>query len=182
MFFQIHAPGKCFISSIQCPSFDGMPSIDNTSRQVLLSKEYFLCSSFQRFDKSFVSRHFCWYVSDVNSFHREYRLNTPTFLWDYSHIVPLNQIEVTSETWTSIVYNLVVSGPSGVMQDLHSVVHVLLIDSFLAPRGTFFPREPLDQLEIFALTECELKRFSGAFRACAPSPLACHPRARPFSL
>ena len=64
-----------------------------------------------------------------------YRLNTPTFLLDYSHIVPLNQIEVTSETWTSIVYNLVVSGPSGVMQDLHYVVHVLLIDSFLAPRG-----------------------------------------------
>ena len=73
--------------------------------------------------------------ANVNSFHREYRLNTPTFLWDYSHIVPLNQIEVTSETWTSIVYNLVVSGPSGVMQDLHYVVHVLLIDSFLAPRG-----------------------------------------------
>ena len=41
MFFQIHAPGKCFVSSIQCPSFDGMHSIDNTSRQVLLSKEYF---------------------------------------------------------------------------------------------------------------------------------------------
>ena len=54
-------------------------------------------------------------VSDVNSFHREYRLNTPTFLWDYSHIVPLNQIEVTSETWTSIVYNWVVSGVSGAM-------------------------------------------------------------------
>ena len=33
-----------------------------------------------------------------------------------------------------------------------------------------------------ALTECELKRFSGAFRAGAPSPLACLPRARPFSL
>ena len=76
-----------------------------------------------------------------------YRLNTPTFLLDYSHIVPLNQIEVTSETWTSIVYNLVVSGPSGVMQDLHYVVHVLLIDSFLAPRGNFSPREPLNQLE-----------------------------------
>ena len=43
-----------------------------------------------------------------------YRLNTPTFLLDYSHIVPLNQIEVTSETWTSIVYNLVVSGASSV--------------------------------------------------------------------
>ena len=93
-----------------CPSFDGIHSIDNTSRQVLLSKEYFLWSSLQRFDKSFVSRHFCWCVSDVNSFHREYHLNTPTFLWDYSHIVTLNQIEMTPETWTSIVYNLVVSG------------------------------------------------------------------------
>ena len=98
-----------------CPSFDRIRSIDNTSRQVLLSKEYFLWSSLQRFDKSFVSRHFCWCVSYVNSFHREYRLNSPTFLWDYSHIAPLNKIEVTSETWTSIVYNLVVSGASGVM-------------------------------------------------------------------
>ena len=68
------------------------------------------------------------------------------------------------------------------MQDLHYVVHVLLIDSFLAPRGNFFTREPLDQLEISTLTECELKRFSGAFRAGAPSPLACLPLARPFSL
>ena len=143
-----------------CPSFDGIRSIDNTSRQVLLSKEYFLWSSLQRFDKSFVSRHFCWCVSDVNSFHREYRLNTPTFLWDYSHIAPLNQIEVTSETWPSIVYNLMISGASGVMQDLQYVVH----------------------LEISALKECELKRFSGAFRACAPSPLACLPCARSFSL
>ena len=37
------------------------------------------------------------------SFLREYRLITPIFLWDYSHIVPLNQIKVTSETWTSII-------------------------------------------------------------------------------
>ena len=64
------------------------------------------------------------------------------------------------------------------MQDLHYVVHVLLIDSFLAPRGNVFPREPLDQLEISALTECELKRFSRAFRAGAPSLLACLPRSR----
>ena len=119
---------KCFFKFMvrvsfhqSCPSFDGIRSIANTNRQnrqnrqVLLRKEYFLWSSLQRFDKSFVSRHFCWCVSDVNSFHREYRLNTPTFLWDYSHIVPLNQIEVTSETWTSIVYNLMISGASGVM-------------------------------------------------------------------
>ena len=37
-------------------------------------------------------------------------------------------------------------------------------------------------MEISALTECELKRFSGAFRAGASSALACLPRARPFSL
>ena len=94
------------------------------------------CPSFDGI-RSFVSRRFCWCVSDVNSFHREYRLNTPTFLWDYSHIVPLNQIEVTSETWTLIVYNLVFSGANGVMQDLHYVVHVLLIDSFLARAVNF---------------------------------------------
>ena len=98
-----------------CPSFDGIRSIDNTSRQVLLSEEYFLWSSLPRFHKSFVSRHFCSCVSDVNSFHREYRLNAPTFLWDYSYIVPLNQTEETSETWTSIVYKLAVSGASGVI-------------------------------------------------------------------
>ena len=73
-------------------------------------------------------------------FHREYRLNTPTFLSDYSHIVPLNQIEVTSETRTSILYNLVVSWASGVIQDLHYVVYVLLINRFLASCGNFFPR------------------------------------------
>ena len=75
-----------------------------------------LISSLQQFDKSFVSRHFCYGVSDVNSFLRQYRLNSPTLLWDYSHIVPLNQIEVTSETWTSIVYNLVVSGAISVIR------------------------------------------------------------------
>ena len=37
-------------------------------------------------------------------------------------------------------------------------------------------------MEISALTECELKRFPGAFRAGAPSPLACLHRAHPFSL
>ena len=63
-------------------------------------------------------------ANDVNSFHCEYHLNTPTFCWDYSHIVPLNQIKVTSKTWSSIVYNLVVSGASGVIWDLHYVVHV----------------------------------------------------------
>ena len=122
-----------------CPSFDGIRSIDSTSRQVLLSKEYFLWSSLQRFDKSFVSRHFCWCVSDVNSLHREYRLNTPTFLWDYSHIVPLNQIEVTSETLTSIVYNLVVSGPSGVIQDLHYVCPCTIDWQFSRPARLIFP-------------------------------------------
>ena len=40
-----------------CPSFDGIRSIDSTSRQVLPSKEYFIWSSLQRLDKSFVSRH-----------------------------------------------------------------------------------------------------------------------------
>ena len=119
-----------------CPSFDGIRSIDSTSRQVLLSKEYFLWSSLQRFDKSFVSRHFCWCVSDVNSFHREYRLNTLTFLWDYSHIVPLNQIEVTSETWTSIVYNLVVSGAIGVIHKIFTTLSMWL--TVFSPRTVPF--------------------------------------------
>ena len=98
-----------------------------------------LISSLQQFDKSFVSHHFCYGVSDVNSFLRQYRLNSPTLLWDYSQIVPLNQI-------------------------------------------FFFPREPLDQLEISALTECKLKQFSGDLIAGAPSPFTCLPHARLFSL
>ena len=36
---------------LSCPSFDCIRSIDSTSHQVLLSKEYFLWSSLQRFDK-----------------------------------------------------------------------------------------------------------------------------------
>ena len=73
-----------------------------------------------------------------------------------------------------------VSGAGGVIYDLHYVVHVLLNDSFLDQRGYFFPLEPLNQLEISALTECELKRFSWAFRAGVPSPPACLPLARLF--
>ena len=63
-------------------------------------------------------------------------------------------------------------GTGGVIKDLRYVVHVLLINSFLAQRGHFFSWEPLDQLEISALTEWELKRFS----------LACLPLGHPFSL
>ena len=74
------------------------------------------------------------------------------------------------------------SGASGIILDLHYVVHILLIDSFLPPCGNFFAREPLNQLEISALTECELKRFSVAFHAGVPSPFVCLPRARLFSL
>ena len=114
-----------------CPSFDGIRSIDNTSRHCSPEQRIFPLIFRQIFCLSplLVMRIWCQF------FHREYRLNTPTFLLDYSHIVPLNQIEVTSETWTSIVYNLMISGASGVMYDLHYVVHVLLIDSFLAPHG-----------------------------------------------
>ena len=50
-----------------------------------LNKEYFPWSSFQRFDKSFVCRRFCWCVFNVKSFLWEYRLNIQTFLLDYSH-------------------------------------------------------------------------------------------------
>ena len=95
-----------------------------------------LVSSLQQFDKSFVSRHFCYGVSDVNSFLRQYRLNSPTLLWDYSHIVPLNQIEVTSETWSSIVYNLVVSGAIGVIHKIFTTLSIWL--TVFSPRtGTF---------------------------------------------
>ena len=47
-------------------------------------------------------------------------------------------------------------GTGGVIKDLRYVVHVLLLNSFLAQRGHFFSWEPLDQLEISALKECEL--------------------------
>ena len=95
-----------------------------------------LISSLQQFDKSFVSRHFCYGVSDVNSFLRQYRLNSPTLLWDYSHIVPLNQIEVTPETWSSIVYNLVVSGAIGVIHKIFTTLSMWL--TVFSPRTVTF--------------------------------------------
>ena len=127
-----------------CPSFDGIRSIDSTSLQVLLSKEYFLWSSLQWFDKSFVSRHFCWYVSDVNSFHREYRLNTPTFLWDYSHIFSPRVVNFSlgslSTNWKyphsqSASWNDF-RGPS--VQELPHPLHV----SFAPARSLFHPLVP----------------------------------------
>ena len=63
------------------------------SAKLFLNKESFLWSSFQRFDKPFVCRRFCYCVFDVKSFLCEYLLNTPTFLCS---------IEVTSKIWTSI--------------------------------------------------------------------------------
>ena len=83
-----------------------------------------------------VSRHFCYGASDVNSFLRQYRLNSPTLLWDYSHTVPLNQIEVTSETWTSIVYNLVVSGAIGVIHKIFTTLSMWL--TVFSPRTVTF--------------------------------------------
>ena len=44
-----------FHQSLSCPSLDGMRFINNTSRLVLLSKEYFFWSSLQRFNKSLSS-------------------------------------------------------------------------------------------------------------------------------
>ena len=85
-----------------CPSVDCMRFIDKTSRQVLVSKECFLWSSLQRFDKSFV------YATSANA----YLMSTLSFVntvwtvplfFEITATVPLNQIEVTSETWTSII-------------------------------------------------------------------------------
>ena len=152
-----------FINHVQ--NFDGMRSIDNTSRQVLLSKEYFL------------SRHFCYGVSDVNSFLRQYRLNSPTLLWDYSHIVPLNQIEVTSETWSSIVYNLVVSGAIGVIHKIFTTLSMWL--TVFSPRTVTFSlgniRTHRMQVEtIFGgpHCRCSLTRACSLFHPLLPS--ACY--------
>ena len=112
-FFQIHAPGKCFISSFTFKFWwYTFHRQDKFSRAKNISYDLHCNDSTNLLS---LATSVCQCISGVNSFHREYRLNTPTFLWDYSHIVPLNQIEVTSETWTSIVNNLVVSGASGVM-------------------------------------------------------------------
>ena len=51
-----------------------------------------------------------------------------------------------------------------------------LIDNFLAQCDYFFPREPLNQMEISAHPESVLKGFSWASRAGTPSPLARLPR------
>ena len=93
-FFQIHAPGKCFISSIMSKfwwyAFHRQHKPPSSPEQKIFP--LILIATTQQI--------FC--LSPLLLM-REYRLNSPTFLWSYSNVVPLNQTEVTSETWTSII-------------------------------------------------------------------------------
>ena len=111
-FFQIHAPGKCFISSIMSKfwwyTFHRQHKPPSSPEQrmfpliVIATIRQIFCLS-----PLLLTRVWCQFFPSWIPFEH--------FLWDYSHVVPLNQIEVTSETWTSTVYNLVVSVASGVM-------------------------------------------------------------------
>ena len=112
-FFQIHAPGKCFISHVQvlvvcvplttqAAKFSWAKNISSdlpfaTIQQIFCLSSLLLMRIWCQFFPSWIPFEHC------------------NFSLSYSHIVPLNQIEVTSETWTSIVYNLLVSEASGVM-------------------------------------------------------------------
>ena len=87
-----------------------------------------------------------------------------------------------SDLWDLNFDYSMVSGAGGVIYDLHYIVHVLLTDSFLAQHGYFFLWEPLNQLEISTLTECELKWFSWAFRAGVSSPFTSLSRAHNFQV
>ena len=102
-FFQIHAPGKCFISSIMSKfwwyAFHRQHKPPSSPEQRTFPL-IFIATIRQIFCLSSLLLMRIWY-----QFFPSWILFTPTFPWDYSHIVPLILIEVTSETWTSIVYN-----------------------------------------------------------------------------
>ena len=106
-------------------------------------------------------------------------MNTPTFLWNYGHIVPLNQIEVTSETWTSIVYNLVVSGANGV--DFHYVVHVLFDWQFSRPARLIFPSGPSRPIGNIRTHRVRVEKIFGGL-PCRRSITPCVSPSRAFVL
>ena len=108
------APGKCFISSIMSEfgwcTFHRQHKPPSSPEQRIFPL-IFIATIRQIFCLlAFANVYLMSILSIVNTV-----WTLHFFLWDYSHIVPLNQIEVTSETWASIVYNLVVSGASGIM-------------------------------------------------------------------
>ena len=169
-----------------CPGFDGMHFIDNTSHQVLLSKEYFLWSSFHWFDKSFclppllLMRIRCqffpsWIPFEHSIFFFEI---TATYI-----LVPLNQIEVTSETWTSVIpFGGIRSWWCNIRPSLRCPCTINWQFSLLAQLLFLSGASKPILLEVSALTECRLKQFSWAFGVGTPSPLTCLPIAGLFFL
>ena len=98
-------------------------------------------------------------------------------------LVTLNQTEVTSETWFSIIpFSGIRSWWCSTRPSLHSPCTIN--GQFSLPAQLLFPigaSQPM-LLEVSTLTECEIKWFSLAFWAGAPSPLACLPLRHLFFL
>ena len=166
MFFQIHAPGKCFISSIMSKlwwyAFHRQHKPPSSLEQrifplifIVTIRQVFCLSPLP------LMRIWCqffpsWVPFDHSNFSLRLRPHSP-IKPDWSDLQTLN------------------------FHCIQFIRSSLRCPFTIDWQSNFFPREPLDQLEKSALTECELKRFSGAFRAGAPSPLECLPRAPVFS-
>ena len=101
--FQIHVPGKCFVSSIMSKFWwyaSHRQHKPSSSPEQRIFPLIFIATMRQIFCLSplVLRRIWCHFFPTWIPFE-----HFNFFPWDYSHIVPLNQTEVTSETWTSII-------------------------------------------------------------------------------
>ena len=183
--FQIHAPHKCFISSIlskfwwyafhrqhkspSSPEQRIFPLIFISSiRQIVLSPT----TSANAYQMSILS-----IMNTVWTLHFFFEI-TATYI-----LVPLNQIEVTSETWTSVIlFGGIRSWWCNIRPSLRCPCTINWQFSLLAQLLFLSGASQPILLEVSALTECRLKQFSWAFGVGTPSPLTCLPIAGLFFL
>ena len=177
--FQSHAPGKCIISSILSKfwwyAFHRQHKLPSFPEQRIFPL-IFIATIWQIF---------C--LSPLLLMHIWCQFFPSWILFEHTNVSlrlqPHSPIKLYwSDLWDLNFDYSMVSGAGGVIYDLHYIVHVLLTDSFLAQHGYFFLWEPLNQLEISTLTECELKWFSWAFRAGVSSPFTSLSRAHNFQV
>ena len=181
--FQIHAPRKCFISSIlskfwwyafhrqhkspSSPEQRIFPLIFiSLIRQIVLSPT----TSANAYQMSILS-----IMNTVWTLHFFFEI-TATYI-----LVPLNQIEVTSETWTSVIpFGGIRSWWCNIRPSLRCPCTINWQFSLLAQLLFLSGASQPILLEVSALTECRLKQFSWAFGVGTPSPLTCLPIAGLF--
>ena len=182
--FQIHAR-KCFISSIlsrfwwyafhrqhkspSSPEQRIFPLIFiSLIRQIVLSPT----TSANAYQMSILS-----IMNTVWTLHFFFEI-TATYI-----LVPLNQIEVTSETWTSVIpFGGIRSWWCNIRPSLRCPCTINWQFSLLAQLLFLSGASQPILLEVSALTECRLEQFSWAFEVGTPSPLMCLPIAGLFFL